>query len=127
MIPLGNKEQLLSANKAIEKLLKEGGVTAEGAAEEEETKEEGVPQEEKDAEGDVADASNQEEIGGNLADMSPQDIDELAEVQDLDSNQVQQLQAQVQGARKSSRIAAQAPTTPVGRGTRTLVGFRIIN
>ena len=79
-----------------------------------------MPQEEKDAEGDVADALNQEEIGGNLADMSPQDIDELAEVQDLDSNQVQQLQAQVQGARKSSRIAAQAPTTPVGRGTTTL-------
>ena len=118
MVPLGNKEQLLNAHKAIENLLKEGGSAEEGAAEEgaaEDAAEDaaGGVEEEKNA---LADALDLEEIDDDdLADLSPQDIEEVVETQGLNPNEAQQLQD-----RRSSRIAAQAPTTPVGRGTTTL-------
>ena len=106
MVPLGNKEQLLSANKAIEKLLKEGG-----SAEEEKVELEDY----QGAEGGVADALDQEEID-DVADMSPEDIEELAETQGLDDNEVEELQAQVQGVRRSSRLASR-PSTPEAAGS----------
>ena len=80
MVPLGNKEQLLNAHKAIENLLKEGGSAEEGAAEEgaaEDAAEDaaGGVEEEKDA---LADALDLEDIDDDdLADLSPQDIEEV--------------------------------------------------
>ena len=76
MVPLGNNEGLRSANKEIEKLLKEGG----GAAGEEKVEVSSVGE---GAEGGVADALDQEEINENLADMTPQDIEDLREIQSL--------------------------------------------
>ena len=126
MVPLGNKEQLLNAHKAIENLLKEGGSAGEGAAEgaaedaaggvEEEKDAEGGVEEEKDAEGGVAVALDHEEIGDNLADMTTQNEAEVAQNQGLNANEAQQLQAQVQGAQELRR-SPRRPRTPVGAGS----------
>ena len=111
MVPLGNKEQLLNAHKAIENLLKEGGSAEEGAAEEGAAEDAaGGVEEEKDA---SADALGLEEIDDDdLADLSPQDIEEVVETRGLNPNEAQQLQD-----RRSSRIAAQAPSTPEVAGS----------
>ena len=63
----------------------------------------------------------EEELSPNaFVNLSRNDINDLAMTYPLSEAQLLEAQAQLQGARRSSRIASQAPTTPVGRGTTTL-------